>query len=60
MAAKPKTRKRVAWSKEHVRDLKAHSRAKTPVSKISRALKRTEGAIRQKALILGLPIGHRR
>jgi hypothetical protein len=52
--------KRVAWSKEHVRDLKAHSKSKTPIEKISKAMKRTAGAIRQKALALGIPIGHRR
>jgi hypothetical protein len=52
--------KRVAWSKEHVRDLKTHSKSKTPVEKISRVMKRTAGAIRQKALGLGIPIGHRR
>jgi hypothetical protein len=52
--------KRVAWSKEHVRDLKAHSKGKTPVAKISKAMKRTPGAIRQKALSLGISIGHRR
>jgi hypothetical protein len=52
--------KRVSWTKEHVRDLKAHSKSKTPVAKISRAMKRTAGAIRQKALALGISIGHRR
>jgi hypothetical protein len=52
--------KRVAWSKEHVRDLKGHSKSKTPVAKIAKAMKRTAGAIRQKALSLGLAIGHRR
>jgi hypothetical protein len=52
--------KRVAWTKEHVRDLKAHSKSKTPVTKISKAMKRTSGAIRQKALSLGIAIGHRR
>jgi hypothetical protein len=30
--------KRVAWTKEHVRDLKAHSKSKTPVTKISKAM----------------------
>ena len=64
MATRPKRTstqtKRAAWSKEHVRDLKAHSKSKTPVAKISKAMKRTAGAIRQKALALGLPIGHRR
>jgi hypothetical protein len=64
MAMKPKSTngrmKRVAWTKEHVRDLKAHSKSKTPVAKISKAMKRTAGAIRQKALALGISIGHRR
>ena len=57
---KGRAAKRVAWSKEHVRDLKAHSKSKTPVAKISKAMKRTPGAIRQKALSLGISIGHRR
>jgi hypothetical protein len=52
--------KRVAWTKQHVGDLKTHSKNKTPVAKISKSLKRSPGAIRQKALSLGLPIGHRR
>jgi hypothetical protein len=55
-----KRTKRVAWTKEHVRDLKAHSKSKTPVAKISKAMKRTAGAIRQKALALGISVGHRR
>jgi hypothetical protein len=50
--------KRVAWSKENIRDLKAHSKSKTPVAKISKLMKRTEGAIRQKALALEISIGH--
>jgi hypothetical protein len=53
-------RKRRAWTREHVRELKAHSRSKTPVAKISKQMKRTPGALRQKALDLGLPLGHRR
>ena len=52
--------KRVAWSKKHVRDLKAHSKSKTPVVKISKDMKRTAGAIRQKALRFINAIGHRR
>ncbi|HEX9322901.1 MAG TPA: hypothetical protein VF913_12380 [Xanthobacteraceae bacterium] len=60
MAKKAKQTKRVAWTKEHVRELKAHSRAKTPVARISKVMKRTAGALRQKAMALGLPIGHRR
>jgi hypothetical protein len=53
-------RKRIAWTKEHIRDLKAHSKSKTPVAKIAKQMKRSEGAIRQKALALEISIGHRR
>jgi hypothetical protein len=53
-------RKRRAWTKQHVQELRAHSRAKIPVAVISKRTKRTPGALRQKALELGLPLGHRR
>ena len=36
------------------------SKDKTRVRTISRALKRTPGALRQKARALGIPLGHRR
>ena len=55
-----KTAHRSPWTKEHVRELKAHSKARTPVLKIAKTMKRTEGAIRQKALAIGIGIGHRR
>ncbi|MGO9846432.1 MAG: hypothetical protein ACLPKT_07500 [Methylocella sp.] len=55
-----KSAHRSPWTKEDVRDLKAHSKARTPVVKIAKAMKRTEGAIRQKALVIGIGIGHRR
>jgi hypothetical protein len=48
------------WTKKDVRELKEHSRSKSPVKKIAGAMKRTIGALRQKALILGLSLGHRR
>jgi hypothetical protein len=48
------------WSKEHVKELKAHSKARTPVAKIAKVMKRTEGALRRKAGILGLGLGHDR
>ena len=66
MAKKKKTKTKQAlrkvkpWTSQDHRDLKAHSKTKTPVAKISKAMKRTVGAIRQKARILGIPIGHRR
>jgi hypothetical protein len=58
----PKAARRVIrpWSKEDVRALKAHSKARTPVTKVSRAMKRTVGALRRRAGILGLGLGHRR
>ena len=43
-----------AWSKADHRELKRHSKAKTHVSVISRAMKRTVGALRQQALKLGI------
>ena len=55
-----KRTKRVAWTKQHVNDLKTHSKSKTPVTKIAKSMKRSPGAIRQKALSLGISIGHRR
>lgn len=58
--AKKSARKRVEWSKAHLQQLKHHSRARTPVAKIAKTMKRSEGALRQKAFSLGLPLGHRR
>jgi hypothetical protein len=60
MAKKTKRAKRREWTKENVRELRQHSRAKTPVARISKLTKRTVGALRQKALQLGLSLGHRR
>jgi len=56
--AKKKRATRKAWTKENLRELKAHSRSKTPLPKISRAMKRTVGALRQKAFQLGMSLGH--
>ena len=61
MAKKVKRKiKRVEWTKAHVAELKKYSKEKLPVAKISKAMKRTVGALRQKALHLWLPLGHRR
>jgi hypothetical protein len=60
-AAKATKRKpRVAWTKAHLKELKTHSKAKTAVKKIAKAMKRTEGAVRQKGFALGIPLGHQR
>ena len=60
MAKKAKRASRRVWTSQDVRELKRHSRAKSPVAVIAKRLKRTAGAIRQKALHLDLAIGHRR
>ena len=52
--------KRKPWSKDEHRALKAHSKARTPVIKISKRMKRTVGALRQQALKLGIGLGHQR
>ena len=57
---KRKTQARNPWSKEQIRELKAHSKARTPVAKVAKAMKRTEGAVRQKAKTIGIGLGHRR
>jgi hypothetical protein len=55
-----KLTKRARWTKDEYRTLKAHSKAKTPVIKISKQMKRSVGALRQQALKLGIGLGHQR
>jgi hypothetical protein len=43
------------WSKDDVRVLKSMAR-KEPVAKIAKALRRTDGATRQKATVIGLSL----
>jgi hypothetical protein len=59
-AAKPTRRVVKPWTKEDVRTLKAHSKARTPVTKVSKVMKRTVGALRRRAGILGVGLGHNR
>jgi hypothetical protein len=54
-----KKKKRVAWAAEQIRTLKSMAKKKTPAGKIAKALKRTEGATRQKAFSLGLSLDSR-
>jgi hypothetical protein len=58
--AKKKKVIRREWTKADIKDLKAHSKARTPVVKIAKMTKRSEGALRQKALVLGFGLGHQR
>lgn len=58
-----KTKKRVVrreYTKADEKELRMHSKAKTPVAKIAKLTKRTVGSLRQKALKLGIRLGHRR
>jgi hypothetical protein len=50
------TRKPRPWSIEDVRMLKVLVREKTKTSVVARKLKRTEGATRQKASVLGVKL----
>lgn len=44
------------WEAEDVRELKQSARRKVGATRIARRLKRTEGAVRQKAFSLGLSL----
>jgi hypothetical protein len=60
MAKKAKRRKLLRWTKAEDKELRGHSRSKTPVVKIARAMKRSVGALRQRAYTFGLRLGHQR
>lgn len=51
---------RKEYTASDIKLLKAHSRARTPVSKLSKMMKRSEGSLRQKARVLGIGLGHQR
>ena len=58
--AKKKSVVRREYTKAEVKELRAHSKARTPVAKIAKLTKRSVGALRQKALALGIGLGHQR
>ena len=58
--AKAKKSVRREYTKADVKELRAHSKAKTPVVQIAKLAKRSVGSLRQKALKLGIRLGHRR
>lgn len=61
MAKKTKNRPaRKPYTASDIKVLKAYSKSRTPVSKVSKAMKRTVGSLRQKALSLGIGLGHQR
>ena len=51
-----KASKRRSWTPAHVRTLKSLARKKKHAASIAKALNRTEGAIWQKALTMGLSL----
>ena len=57
--AKKKTVRR-EYTNADVKELRAHSKARTPVVKIAKLTKRSVGSLRQKAGKLGIKLGHRR
>jgi hypothetical protein len=61
MARKAKKRTvRRPWTKEDERELRSHSKNKSPIRHVVKSMRRTPGALRQKAFSMGLSLGHRR
>jgi hypothetical protein len=58
--SKKKTPVRSPWTKDDIRQLKAYSKARTPVVEVAKAMKRTEAAVWQKAKTIEIGLGHRR
>ncbi|WP_084302350.1 hypothetical protein [Bradyrhizobium sp. WSM2254] len=58
--AKTTQSKRKEYTKEDVKLLRTHSKARTPVAKVSKLMKRSEGSLRQKARAMGIGLGHQR
>jgi hypothetical protein len=48
------------YSKADVKELRAHSKAGTPVAKIAKLMKRSVASLRNKATKLGINLSHRR
>jgi hypothetical protein len=60
VAKAKKTPARKLYTADDIKLLKQHSKARTPVVKISKQMKRSVGSLRQKALDLGIGLGHQR
>ena len=58
--AQKKIGHRIPCTTQEVRELKAQSKARTLLTEIAKQMKRTEWALRRKAGILGIGLGHRR
>jgi hypothetical protein len=57
---KKKRAPRRPWTKQDEQELRSHSKSKSTVKSVVRSMKRTAGALRQKAFSMGLSLGHRR
>jgi hypothetical protein len=60
VAKKTEKNVRRLYTKTEERELKAHSKARTPLAKIAKLTKRTVGALRAKAVNMGIGLGHQR
>lgn len=60
MATRDKKRVRREYTKAEEKELRAHSKARTPVKKIARLTKRSEAALRSKASSMDMRLGHQR
>jgi len=60
VAKKAKKRVRREYTKAEEKELRAHSKARTPVKRIAKLSKRSEAALRAKARSLGIGLGHQR
>ena len=60
MAKKAKKRVIRLYTKAEEKELRAHSKAQTPLVKIMKITKRSGPALRAKASKLGLSLGHQR
>ncbi|SFJ68868.1 hypothetical protein [Bradyrhizobium sp. Gha] len=59
----PKKTKKIArrtYTAADVKKLRAHSKARTPVVKIAKQMKRSAPSLRMKASSLGIGLGHQR
>jgi hypothetical protein len=48
------------WTKDDLKELRRHSKERTPVADIAGDMGRSEATIRMKAYSLGMSVGHRR
>ena len=55
--AKKKENHRRVWTKSDLRDLKRHSRNRTPMDKVVKEMQRTVGTLRWKASQMGFGLG---